>query len=179
MEILEFVPKRMRWHGPFAALLCLLMSSAHAASDEIELVRKSAFILNFARYTSWSEPSPTSQGDYVICVFGHNGLEGALPRLEEKQVQGHRISTRVITRLDDAKSCRLLFFPKGTEDALANDQAPTTTYRVLTISEVSGIGLINLVSQDGRLGFEIDQTSAHKTGITFSSQLLKLAIEVR
>ncbi len=169
-------PPNFRW-CVFA--LFWLASSGAAADTPAEDNVKAGFILNFAKYTEWPAAA-LAGGDLRICGLGNPPLSGKLAQLQGRQVQGHEIQIRSLTRVEEGRDCHVLFVPasaRGEALPRALAQAP-----VLTVGDSEGFaqagGIIGLKLRAGRIRFDINLAAARKAGLTLSSQLLKLADEV-
>jgi hypothetical protein len=79
-------------------------------------------------------------------------------------------------------TCHLLFVPSRAPDRKAL-LARSHALPVLTIGESPSFldegGIVNLRLVDGRVRFEIDVGASSRVGVRFSSQLLRLALNVR
>lgn len=84
----------------FALLLLLVTASEYAraqlpaGADEAEL--KAAILYNFALFTEWPADTLPASAPLRLCVFQGNALLAALTGLQEKQVNGHRVSVRTL-----------------------------------------------------------------------------------
>jgi hypothetical protein len=80
-------------------------------------------------------------------------------------------------------SCRILFISASEESQLKEILATLDKKSVLTVSDISQFtrrgGMIQFVIDANRVRFEVNVTTAQRAGLTLSSQLLKVAINVR
>ena len=180
--------KRLKWMWGFAVLLMLLSISSigNAVSQSVdEYAVKSAFVLNFARYTQWPEDSFVSPAEpFDLCVLGNNkAIESAFQELDGKMINHRTIDVHFMRKIKDAGQCDMMFIGKGVDSVtLLDTLAAVTNKPVLTIGEtkvfIDGGGIINFFSRTGRLHFEINEAAARESHLKLSSRLLKLAILV-
>ncbi len=80
-------------------------------------------------------------------------------------------------------SCHILFISSSEESQLKEILATLDKTSVLTVSDISQFtrrgGMIQFVVAANKVRFEVNVTSAERTGLILSSQLLKVAINVR
>lgn len=141
----------------FALLLLLVTASEYAraqlpaGADEAEL--KAAILYNFALFTEWPADTLPASAPLRLCVFQGNALLAALTGLQEKQVNGHRVSVRTLPAAPGGAqlaACHLLVLDARDRERwslLKNDLA---TSSVLTVADDRIIGangaMISLVS---------------------------------
>lgn len=175
----------------FCALVtCLLLAGgwAHAqlppGADEAEL--KAAILFNFALFTEWPADTLPASAPLRLCVFQGNALLTALTGLQEKQVNGHRISVRTLPASPGAAqlaSCHLLVLDAQDRErwpTLRNDLASSS---VLTVADDRIIGangaMISFGIDNRRVGFDVDMGPVKHARLTLSSKLLRLARSVQ
>jgi hypothetical protein len=137
---------------------------AVAAPNEYEV--KAAFLYNFAKFTAWPSPPEQAEDAFTICILGDDPFGPALDLLKGKPVDGRPVEVRRLTKPGEI----------GSLAEKLRDQP------VLTVGDGPGFvrsgGMIGFVLSDGRVRFEIGPDRISPTGLTVSSQLLKLAIIV-
>ncbi len=168
-------PIPVSWLGALLVLAALLPGLPRAESLSEDNV-KAGFILNFARYTEW--PS-LGNSELRICGLGPSGR---LAQLQGRQAHGLEVRVYISARPEEWRTCHVLLITASEsqrQDAVlrAVAQAP-----VLTIGDgrdfVRSGGMIGFTERGGRIRFYVNQGTARKVGIGFSSQMLKLADEV-
>lgn len=140
---------------------------------------KAALVFNFARYVEW----PQKEGNEI--VFGVMGSE-AFYRTFRDMVDGKSLGGRkvVIRRFDtpaDIEPTHILF--TGSDAKLAASAVERVRGRsVLTVGDspafLSSGGMINLVTRDDKVRFEINAAAAKRAGLSISSALLALSDRV-
>ena len=155
--------------------------SARQSATATEL--KAAFVLNFARYTTWAPVDLPAGGQLTICVAGDNRMVDTLDTLARRQqVQDHVVVVRRI-RIDASAGCHLIFWP-GSDIVERQALLQAVAGRpVLTVSDDSEFtrsgGMINFFVDGGRMRFAVNPTAAARAGLKISSRLLSLAVIVK
>lgn len=175
-----------------AALVALVISlliapatidSSKAQSDDnlLEYRVKAAVIYNFTKFIEWPQPGldMNSQPSFEMCVLGDEEVPALLRNtVRGRDVRGSAVAVRELTSISEAGGCELVFVTRSLDGMLPKALAAAPA-GVLTIAEASGLeisgAVINLILDDGRVGFEIDIERAHRAGLRISSNLLKLA----
>ena len=79
--------------------------------------------------------------------------------------------------------CHILFVSASEHAHLPQILTALKNKSTLTISEIEGFltlgGMINFLTVDNKIRFEIHQTAAERAGLKLSSKLLSLAIAVK
>ena len=162
----------------FAAALLSVQPAQAASSAEHEI--KAAFMYNFAKFVQWPAASfGGPQAPLIVCVMGEDGLGPALDTIDHKVAQGHEVRVRRRVRLDDAKSCHILFIAASERGRLPAILRALNGASVLTISDIDGFaeagGVIGLYNVDNKVQFSINPEQARSGSLQINSQLLKLA----
>lgn len=131
---------------------------------------KAAYIFNFAMFTTW--PDPAGKGPLFVCASPDNPLWPALNALNGKPVNGRPWT---VTELAHPKAgrCDIAVLARTMERPAA------LTTGVLVVRDGAGSkAAITLVEDDEHIRFDIDTQEAAKSGLRFSSHLLRLARNV-
>lgn len=155
-------------------------TSAQAATTESAV--KAGFIYNFTKFIEW----PASSNLYTtfnLCVVGDNRLEDSLQALEGKLVGSKSIKVRQNVSKEELKSCQMLFIAEDNDQATYALLHELGSEPVVTVSDSPEFtlkgGMIGLIRDGSRVGFEINLTPANTSSVRFSAQLLKLAKSVK
>lgn len=166
-----------------AAALALAAGSAHAQASEDAV--KAAFLPKFARYIALPAAAQPAEGQpYYLCVIGRDPFGALLDQAAASEtIDGHAVAVRRFpgTDVPAVAGCHLAFLA-GTEPQTAQMLAAMRRQPTLTITDArwgSPRGMIHFVVDGGRVRFHIDQAAASDRGITISSRLLALAVDVR
>ncbi len=182
--------KQTLQHNPVLAIsLCLwflgislLLPDRIFAMEGEEYAVKAAFVLNFAKVTHWPDKAFDDSPDTVdLCLVGDDDfLAAAFHSIDGKQVGEKILRVRRTAAASDCRGCEILF--------VRNDMDRATLLRFLTavkdrpvliIGETPDFarigGIINFISKNGRLHFEINPQEAERHGLKISSRILQLA----
>lgn len=150
-----------------------------AATPEYTL--KAAFIYNFARFTNWPErPDKLLH----VCLLGRDPFGSALDAINHKEIGKLRIAVRRVRNPDEAmRDCQVVFI---TDAEVAGFQLLPEAVRlargVLTIADREGAArqgiMIEMTTDERKIGFEYNQDSARQARVEISSKLLQLARKV-
>ncbi len=169
--------------GPWgrAAMVALLAISAAAsarAKTELETAIEATYLYKFAPFVDW--PDAAAAGPLTLCVAGPDPFGADLDRAVAHQTVGER--RIVVRRLDAQKKvagCHILY-ASGPAAQVADVLKAARPLPVLTVTDGLGSGgMIQFVVRDQRVRFAIDDQAAADAGLTISSKLLSLAVDVR
>ncbi len=145
---------------------------------------KAAFLVNFARFTTWPADTLPSGQPLTLCVVGDASISDALERaIDGRLVDGHEIAVRVVAASGALRACHVLY-ASGLDDAAAApvlravEGAPVFTVGESHRFAQSG-GVAQLILEGDRMRFAINVTAARRARLTRSSKLLGLARIVR
>ena len=166
--------------------ITLVTPSAHAGleSDVDEAAVQAAFVFNFARFTEWPTSAFSGKTSPLNhCLFGQReALAHALGKLSERPVQGHPLRFIQIDRLEDLKSCQLVFMAEPDIKRRAQALQALLGQPTLTVSDLDGFaregGMIGLMRVGTRLRFEINRAQSQKAGLRLAADLLNLATSI-
>ncbi len=144
---------------------------------------KAAFLFNFANFVEWpDEAFPKGGRNFVICVIGGDPFGGALDSLKGKTLKGRIVIVRYCFEAAEARGSQVLFVGKSERGNINHIVKALKGSPVLTVADQDGFcqagGMINMVNERNRVGFEINVSAARRAGLQISSHLLKLAKEV-
>jgi hypothetical protein len=164
------------------AAICLLNVRADAAS---EAQVKAAFIYNFVRFVEWPAQSfPSSDTPVTIGVVGSEQIADAIEQITKgKALDGRKLVVKRLSGSDSLDGCHILFIgasQKGRMSAILDKLRDSS---VLTIGETDGFvqsgGIIGFVIENSKVAFHINAGAAKKKHLRISSQLLRLARNVK
>ncbi len=159
---------------------CLSLASAAPAGVEQRL--QAALVYKLPRFVEWpARRLPPGRGPFRICLLGQSGtLAEALKKLRGRRAKGHPIEVLVGPALDEmAGACHLVFVAHSQRARLPLILARLDGAPVLTVSALKGFagrgGMVGIVRQGKRLGFEIDLGRARAAGLTLAAPLLQIS----
>jgi len=156
-----------------------IVAAAPPTPSEYQI--KAAFLYNFAKFVEW--PSQKFTNDKAPIIVGLIGKDPFGPDLE-KTIQSESVGGRplVIKRFDDPKEvagCHLLFVGLTDRRRLNEVLSLAQTNHVLAVGEADRFaeqgGIINFITVDKKVRFEINVEAAKKSDLKISSKLLNLA----
>ncbi|MBW0147877.1 YfiR family protein [Marinobacter arenosus] len=163
-----------------ALLLCALVGASNA-SVRSEYEVKAAFLYNFTRFITWTEPQADGS-DLEICVLGQDPFGDLLEQLDGRVSQGRTLGLAYPASLSDSENCQILFVGSAKSRDLPAITDYATKHQMLTISEIPGFveggGVIGYVKEGNVIRFEINLKAAQSAGLHVNSRLLELAVRV-
>lgn len=153
------------------------VGAADATQPTREYLLKTAFVFNFARYTTWPPPSP--DGPFYFCILGTDGFGAAAKYLAGQRLRTRNIDVRFHTTDDDLRSCQLVYVTRPLAGALDTLLPRLHAQRMLTVSDIPDFaargGILGLKIVDNHVRFEANAVAARGAGLRLSAQLLRLA----
>jgi YfiR/HmsC-like len=177
------VPRRCVIGAVLLLLLACTVAAQPAAGSPADVQVKAAYLYKFGAFVRW--PSSAANGnEFPICVLGRDPFGNILDSTIEGESLGRKKLTAVrISSAREATRCRIVFISSSEEGRLQSVIAELSQIPVLTVSDIPQFaergGMIGFVLQNARVRFEVNDTSAQKSGLTLSSQLLKIATAVK
>lgn len=154
----------------------IFASQLGLAETASEAAVKVAFLYNFFKFIEWPETAG-SQTHYTLCLSSHNDFGDNLLMLAGKTVNGKPLEILVNISARDSKSCHMLFIDPA--DYPGDYARELRGLPIVTVSDKAGFinqgGMIGLLQDGNRLGFEINLDAANAGNTRISAQLLKLA----
>lgn len=164
-------------------LLCLTLSrpTAHAAGNNLdEAQMRAAFVHRFAQYTQW--PPPPLR-EFTYCTAGLGGDTEAWRNLPSKPIGGMPSQIVSLDSPQQVAQCQLLVLGHSDRAELRRWMHALGDLPVLVVGASpeayrAGASIVLMLEPQG-LAFRINNTEAKRRGLQLSSQMLKLAREVR
>jgi hypothetical protein len=144
---------------------------------------KAAYLYNFGRFIAWPAKTATD-GSFTICVLGQDPFGLALnTTLVDENINGKSVVAKRIPDAAEAMNCRILFISSSEGEHLKQILATLKDTSVLTVSDLpefskSG-GMVQFNMEGSRVRFEVNLAPAERVGLVLSSELLKVAVNVR
>jgi hypothetical protein len=148
-----------------------------------EYTVKGAFIYNFALFVDWPPNAFASDSaPFVIGVLGKNPFGEALDKMQGQSIKGRKVVVRALSNAEEGADCQLVFISASERGRLHQILALLRKGHVLTVSDLEGFtdagGMVNFVTIEDKVRFEINLKEARSAKLRISSQLLKLARDV-
>lgn len=164
-------------------LMLILCAPATALADDTRQTEyriKTAFLYNFSRFVVWPQAALQERTEFSLCTLGNTLFEEQLDTLAGKTVHNKAIVVKRHYQLEDVLSCHLVFI--GDQQDLTETLWTLKEQPVLTVSNVARFteqgGIIQFRLVNNKVRFRINAEAAKKSGLTVSSKLLSLAIDV-
>ncbi len=163
-------------------VLTTLACAPAAATAVPENDMKAAYVFNFAVFTSWPAEVLAGAAPLSLCVSQANPLYPSLAQLNDKLVNGHRLSLKPSSG-GAIRTCHLLLLDRSDRERWPQLKRELAGAPVLTVADDSVIGadgaIIALVVANQRIAFDIDMGAAREAQLAISSKLLRLARSVQ
>jgi hypothetical protein len=144
---------------------------------------KAVYLYNFGRFVEWPQATAGDES-FAICILGQDPFGATLDSTIAGELIGtQKLVARRITAPGDAAGCRILFVSSSEAAHVKDILSAVNKSAVLTVSDVAGFsdsgGMIQFVLQEDKVRFQVNLAAAEKAGLTLSSQLLKVATDIR
>jgi hypothetical protein len=151
------------------------------SADEYRL--KAVFLYRFAEFVEWPPEAWANRDQIEICALAKAPFAQALREMiGSERLRGRAVAIREIHADDPIETCHLLF-ASGGPDLWRPALRRVASLPVLTVGDgdtfLDDGGVIQMRTLDRRVRFEISMSAAQHAGLRLSSQLLRLALEVR
>ena len=166
-----------------ATAVLLLAAPAPSMADDAQKTEyriKTAFLYNFSRFVVWPQAALQDRSEFSLCTLGDTLFQEQLDTLVGKTVHGKVIVVKHFYQTEDVLHCHLVFI--GEQEGLTDTLWALKDQPVLTISNATGFlekgGIIQFKLVENKIRFRINVDAARSAGLTVSSKLLSLAIDV-
>ncbi len=157
--------------------------SVDAADRYSEAAVKAAYLYRFAGFVDWPDEASSSE-PFTIAVLGSPAvareLKGLLPN---HYVNSRPAQVREVTGVRDLGRPQILFVGAGYANALRVIMPAVGREPMLLVTdEDDGLNqgsVLNFVTVDQRVRFEVSLTAADRLQLKISSELLAVAVRVR
>ncbi len=145
---------------------------------------EAAYLYQFGNFVQWPATKAGTGKRFSICVLGRDPFGRALDQIiQGGKVNGATLTDRRIDDLRQAGGCQILFVSASEEDEVDRDLKALSDTPVLTVSDIPDFarrgGMIQFVLVGDRVRFDVNVSNADRAGLKLSSQLLKVALDVR
>ncbi|WP_351189049.1 YfiR family protein [Shewanella sp. TB4-MNA-CIBAN-0142] len=158
----------------------ILLPQVSMAQNVFEL--KAALTYNFAKFTQWPEVRLDAQSAWKICYF-NNQYHDSFMGLSDKTLFTQSVMIIQLSDTSKIEQCDVVFIDANSRDITHRLLLTVENKAILTVSDITSFamqgGMIEIVEQDKRLQFKVNMQVLEKSGLKISSQVLKLALEVK
>jgi hypothetical protein len=170
-------------HSLRKLLIALLLGSSALVAVAQQPESKAliaALNFNFAKYANW--PELESKSAIELCYFS-NSVSQSFKSLNDKVLFEKPVRVRQLRDIEEASNCQLLYIDSSERGLLQRLFVHLNHKPVLTVSDISGFldegGMVEILRVDNKLRFKINLTKMQRADLNLSSQVLKLAVEVK
>ena len=168
----------VRFHGAAWFVLALVGIFPAAAAPSLEWAVKAEYLFKLVPFVDWPQSAFGAPADpFRLCVVGQDPFDGLLDQAAQGQTAGGRPIT--IVRLKTVSSddhCQLVYVD-GDPQFVAQSLAAVGGSPVLTVTDKQADekGVVNFVTVQNHVRFEIDREAAVGNHLNISSKLLTIA----
>lgn len=149
-----------------------------------EYAVKAAFLFHFAKFVDWPPDAfPGPDSPLILCVLGKDPFGENMSALRGKSVNGRPIAIRYAATVDEIGKCHILFISASEKTFLPGILGSKKVSNVLTIGDMEDFGqqggFVNFVTNDDRIGIEVNLEAVQRSRMKISSKILALAKIVR
>lgn len=164
----------------FVAVPSLLAQGAKPTDYDV----KAVYLYNFGRFVEWPASVTEKSDAFNVCVLGQDPFGPALDAtLASETIGGKSVSARRISTPQEAANCQILFMSSAEDSRLNKIIEALDREAVLTVSDMPKFsqrgGMIQFVLEGKKVRFEVNLSAVQHAGLTLSSELLKVATNVR
>jgi len=147
--------------------------------DEYEI--RAAMILNMARFVEWpGSKVGDPEGAFVICELGTDPVTASLDKILRGQaVSGRPVALRHLNKDSAAGGCHILYVAHADRKLFEQMTVALMKQAVLSVGYqdwfTSAGGVVSLPMVDDRIRIQVNLGVAQRSGLNFSSKLLRLA----
>ncbi|MGA7218324.1 MAG: YfiR family protein [Candidatus Sulfotelmatobacter sp.] len=165
--------------------LAVIPSSQAQKATPTEYEVKAAYLYNFGRFVEWpNQDTAQSAGPFSVCVLGEDPFGHALDAtLAGGSINGASTTAIRISKAKEAVNCRILFISSSEESQLKQILGALEGSSVLTVSDLPQFsqrgGMVQFVLDGKKVRFEVNLTPVEHAHLAMSSELLKVAVNLR
>jgi hypothetical protein len=159
-------------------LFALVLSIGAFAQERPTHEIHAAMLFNFIKYVQWPDDAG---GEFVVGVIGEDDVFNTLKTWYDGKPKGNK--KYVIKKLSsgaDAASCHVVYVGKSKSREFDNVKNTITGKPVLTVTDGNGLGqkgsCINFKVIDGKLKWELNQSTFSNSNLKVSNQLSSMSI---
>jgi hypothetical protein len=161
----------------------LLMNPGNAHGQNAlfsEYQIKIAYLFNFAKFVDWPEDAfANSDSPFVLGILGDDPFGSAIDAVKGKTVNGRKLLTNYYKDVRDISACQILFISSSESENLLPILRFLRHSKILVVGDTEGFaeqgGVVNFITQNNKVSFEINIDAANRAGLKISSKLLSLA----
>jgi hypothetical protein len=158
---------------------CFPQSKAAFTPIDVE----AAYLYKLGNFVQWPGGQEAASQPFFICILGQDEFGKRFDDLiASETIQGRKILARRLTSADAADACQIVFLGNSEDPRLAREIDVLSKKPILTVSSLPLFlehgGMIQFTLTDNHVRFAVNLAAAQKTGLSLSSEMLKLAVRV-
>jgi hypothetical protein len=174
-------------NGRLLAIVALIALAAVgraclAAEPHSEDAVRAAYLYRFAGYVAWPDAA-AADAPFVIDVLDSPSMARELRRiLAAHSINGRTTQVREITELRDVGNAQILYVAAGRASLLRSLRPQGHSGLLLVTAEEDGLStgsVINFLTVDSNVRFEVSLSAAERWGLKISADLLGVAVRVQ
>jgi hypothetical protein len=175
--------KVIRGVGRLGAVLFICLFTGNIKSQDVKIVSMTKYLsnclYNFSRNINW--PEENKSGDFVISIIGSKELSNEMTRLTQNMKVGMQpIEIKTYNTINDLSGFQHIVFVANRQSSKLNLLLQKVNgSSTLIVTETEGLiergSMINFVSVNGLMQFEMNMESLKKKKLMASSALEKMA----
>jgi uncharacterized protein DUF4154 len=180
--------RRVDWRAirllvSIALALALLRQDVYSQpSGPSQVDVEAVYLFNFAKFVRW--PAGHDGEPLIICIAGEKAhVESATRVVAGERIGTHPLAVRSVQHSEEVTDCNILFVGTSAKSRLEGLLNAAAREPMLTVSDLPGFlelgGMINLLVLNNRVRFAVNMGAVEKSGLSLSSELLKVAVNVQ
>lgn len=142
---------------------------------------KALFMYNFTKYVQF--PATPNPEGFVIGILGNSTISEDLKVIASKQKVGSQnMVVKVFNSIEEIEKCNMIFISANKSSLMSDVITKLNGLATLIVSDKEGLtnqgSCINFVLDGNKLKYEISKTNIEKKGLSASSNLYSLGIQV-
>jgi hypothetical protein len=160
--------------------MCIFLFAGYAHAQERPTHEiHAAMVFNFIKYVQW--PDEGEGGEFIVGVIGEDDVFNTLKGWYDGKPKGSKkYLIRKLGSATEAGDCQVVYVGKSKNKEFENIKASTSGKSILTVTDGNGLGqkgsCINFKVINGKLKFELNQSTVSGSNLKVSSQLSSMAI---
>jgi YfiR/HmsC-like len=167
--------------GVLVGILLLTSMLANAATKEQAV--KAGIIYNITKFVIWPSHASSNEEEANLCITSNDDLGGGLEALRGKLVSNKPLVLQRVLNDTNIGGCHILFVSSDDAENMQKILQKIKYLPVFTVSDspdfINQGGMVGLVRDGRRVGFEVNLKVVKASGLHIGSQLLKLAKKVK
>ena len=174
----------MRQKLTIVFLMILSFALAVGTSDAEtpqEFKVKASYLLNIPMFADWPASAAGYQS-FKVCIIGETPLHDVLETMKGRKIKNRPVAIVTVQEISQSDGCQVLFIAASERYRLQRILPEAHRHGIMTISDIRDFtkhgGMVSLLSINNKITYDLNLVSARSAGISFSSQILKLANDV-